>query len=116
MSEILSKDNCLSHYKWGDNCDRWNFTSKAETSIKQELMLGQTAEKSHFHTYSEQFVFVLKGQVTFLVEGKTFIDDANKGLQIKAGDKHKIMKKDVSDLEFILFSYPSTQNDRTDCE
>jgi quercetin dioxygenase-like cupin family protein len=37
-------------------------------------------------------------------------------LQIKAGDKHKIINETDQDLEFILCSYPSTQNDRTDCE
>jgi len=38
MSEILSKENCLSHYKWGENCDGWNFVSKPAAVIKQELM------------------------------------------------------------------------------
>ena len=58
----------------------------------------------------------MKGKATFLIEGETFTVDAKKGLQIKAGDKHKIMNDGVDDLEFILFSYPSTQNDRIDCE
>ncbi|MFC3561848.1 cupin domain-containing protein [Pedobacter jamesrossensis] len=116
MSEILSKENCLDHYKWGGNCDDWNFINNSETSIKQELMPAQTAERLHFHTYAEQFFFILKGQATFLIEGQTYLVDAHKGLQIKAGDKHKIMNKEVDDLEFILFSYPSTENDRTDCE
>jgi len=116
MIEILSKENCLSHYKWGDNCDGWNFVSKAETSIKQELMPANTAEKLHYHQYAEQFFFILKGQATFLIENETIKVDANNGFQIKAGDKHKIINNSVDDLEFILFSYPSTQNDRTDCE
>ena len=116
MNEILSKDNCLSHYKWGDNCDGWNFVSKPEAVIKQELMPAQTAEKLHYHTYAEQFFYILKGQATFLIEEKTFIVDAGNGLRIKAGDKHKITNSDIYDLEFILFSFPSTENDRTDCE
>ena len=116
MAEILSKENCISHYKWGDNCDGWNFVSKADVAIKQELMPTQTAEKLHFHSYAEQFFYILKGKATFLVEGETFSVDANKGLQIEAGKKHKIINNGVDDLEFILFSYPSTENDRTDCE
>ena len=116
MSVILSKENCLSHYKWGDNCDGWNFVRKADVVIKQELMPAQTAEKLHFHTYAEQFFYVLKGQATFLIENETILVNANNGLQIKAGDKHKISNGTNQDLEFILFSYPSTQNDRTDCE
>ncbi|MFD0940464.1 cupin domain-containing protein [Pedobacter boryungensis] len=116
MIEILSKDNCLSHYKWGENCDGWNFISNPEVAIKQELMPAQTAEKLHFHQYAEQFFFILKGQATFLIEGETILVNANNGLQIKVGNKHKIMNTTFDDLEFILFSYPSTQNDRTDCE
>jgi len=116
MSEILSKENCLSHYKWGDNCDGWNLISKPEMAIKQELMPAQTAEKLHFHTYAEQFFYILKGQATFLIEEETFKVNASSGLQIKAGNKHKIMNNGVGDLEFILFSCPSTKNDRTDCE
>lgn len=116
MSEILSKNNCLNHYKWGDNCDGWNFVSKAEAAVKQELMPAQTAEKLHFHTFAEQFFYILKGQATFLIEDETVTVDANNGLQIKAGENHKIMNNGVDDLEFILFSYPSTENDRTDYE
>ena len=116
MVEILSKENCLSHYKWGNNCDGWNLISKPEVVIKQELMPAQTAEKLHLHTYAEQFFYILKGQATFLIEGETVIVDANKGLQIKAGNKHQLMNNGMDDLEFILFSYPSTENDRIDYE
>lgn len=116
LAVTLSKDNCLSHYKWGDNCDGWNFVSNSEAVIKQELMPTKTAEKLHFHEFAEQFFYILKGQATFLIEGQTYLVDTHKGLQIKAGNKHKIMNESVDDLEFILFSYPSTQNDRTDCE
>lgn len=116
MSEILSKNNCLSHYKWGDNCDGWNLVSKPDASIKQELMPAHTAEKLHYHTYAEQFFFILKGQAKFFIENETVFVNANTGLQIRAGDKHKILNESNQSLEFILFSYPSTQNDRTDCE
>ncbi|SDG20577.1 Cupin domain-containing protein [Pedobacter terrae] len=91
MSEILSKENCLSHYKWGENCDGWNFISKPAAVIKQELMPPRTAEKLHFHHVAEQFFYVLKGDATFLIEDKSLTVHANSGLQIKAGLKHKIM-------------------------
>lgn len=114
--EILSKDKCLSNYKWGDNCDGWNFVSNPDAAIKQELMPAQTSEKLHFHTHAEQFFYILKGQATFFIENETVLINANTGIQIKAGDKHKISNETDRNLEFILFSYPSTQNDRTDCE
>ncbi|WP_199137701.1 cupin domain-containing protein [Pedobacter sp. ASV12] len=116
MNEILSKENCLSHYKWGNNCDGWNFVVGDDAVIKQELMPAQTAEKLHFHIRATQFFFILKGQATFLVDGETHVVNAQEGLQIKAGQPHQIINATMQDLEFVLFSYPSTQNDRTDCE
>ena len=112
----ISKNQPLSHYKWGENCDGWDLIGRPEIGIKQELMPAHTAEKLHFHTYAEQFFYILKGQATFFIEGEAILVNANNGLQIKAGDKHKISNETNQDLEFILFSYPSTQNDRTDCE
>lgn len=113
---IISKENPLSHYKWGNNCDGWNLVNKDEVSIKQELMPSQTAEKLHFHTHAEQFFYILKGCATFLIEEEELWVEPNNGLVITAGSKHKIMNKEDHDLEFILISYPSTANDRTDCE
>jgi len=113
---ILSKEHCSSHYKWGANCDGWNLVSNTAVSIKQELMPAKTGEQLHFHQHATQFFFILKGEATFLIEGQTLAVEANEGLQIEPGSKHKIMNEKDHDLEFILFSYPSTQNDRTDCE
>jgi mannose-6-phosphate isomerase-like protein (cupin superfamily) len=116
MNNPISKENPLSHYKWGNNCDGWNFVNKAELSIKQECMPSKTAEVLHFHEYAEQFFYVLKGCATFLIENETVTVTAEKGLTIMAGNKHKIMNNGDHDLEFILISYPSTSNDRKDCE
>jgi mannose-6-phosphate isomerase-like protein (cupin superfamily) len=116
MTKPVSKTNPLNHYKWGNNCDGWNLVNKAEVVIKQELMPPKTTEKLHFHTHSEQFFYILKGSATFLLENETLLIQADCGLVINAGKKHKIMNNESQDLEFILISYPSTVNDRTDCE
>lgn len=116
MNKILSKENCLNHYKWGNNCDGWDFVADSGASIKQELMPARTAEKFHYHTKAKQFFYILKGTATFIIESKTLEVHANQGLEIKAMEKHKIINQTDADLEFILFSHPSTQNDRTDCE
>ncbi len=114
--KILSKENAVGHYKWGDNCDGWNLVSSPNVVIKQELMPSQTCEKLHFHSFAEQFFFILKGEATFLIEGEKVKIDGYTGLHIKAGLKHKIMNLGGGDLEFILFPSPSTEKDRIDCE
>jgi len=112
----VSKENPLSHYKWGENCDGWNLLNNAEASVKQELMPKHTSEQLHFHQYAAQFFFILKGKAEFLLDDEVMVVNEGCGLKIKPGCKHKIMNNTEGDLEFILFSYPSTINDRTNCE
>lgn len=116
MITPLSKHNPLNHYKWGADCDGWNLVSKTDVAIKQELMPAGTEEKLHFHKFAEQFFFILEGKATFLIEGETLTAEPHQGLVINAGSRHKIMNKEEQNLEFILISYPTTANDRTDCE
>jgi mannose-6-phosphate isomerase-like protein (cupin superfamily) len=113
--QILNKHNALHHYKWGDNCDGWVFVDVNELSVKLELMPGQTAESLHYHKKSQQFFFILKGITTFEVDGEIFLVKENEGFHIPAGKKHRIINNSDSDIEFILSSQPSTNNDRFNC-
>jgi len=108
----VSKSNCLNQYTWGDDCYGWTFVDTPELSIKQELMPPDTSEKLHYHEYADQFFFILKGRAKFDIDGTERILKANEGLQIKAGQKHRISNVTDTDLEFILYSQPSTNNDR----
>jgi len=108
----VSKSNCLGQYSWGDGCYGWNFIETDALSVKQELMPPDTAEVLHYHEYANQFFYILAGKANFLVDGLEYILNANEGLEIKAGQKHLISNQNNADLEFILYSQPSTKNDR----
>jgi mannose-6-phosphate isomerase-like protein (cupin superfamily) len=115
MIPVVSRENPLAHYVWGDNCDGWNFVDKAELSVKMEKMPPHTAEQEHFHQRARQFFFILKGTATFVFfEGvETRIEvKAQQGLEIPAGLRHRILNESEEDLEFILCSQPSTASDR----
>lgn len=116
MKRLLSRQNPLSHYKWGDNCDGWNFVEENALSIKEERMPPQTSEKLHFHMYAEQFFYILNGQANFIIEEMEVELKAGEGITITAGQKHKIMNRSQAELSFLLSSFPSAKNDRTDCE
>lgn len=116
MKRIQSINSCLSHYKWGNDCDGWNFTNGEDISFKQEKMPAQTAEQLHYHQIAKQHFYILKGTATFLVEDKRFEVKPFETIQINPGEKHQILNQTNQDLEFILFSIPSTQNDRINCE
>ncbi len=48
------------------------------------------------------------------IDGKEHTLKPNEGIEIKVGQKHFITNKNNTDLEFILYSTPSTKNDRID--
>lgn len=108
----LSKSNCLNQYAWGDDCYGWTFVDTPELSIKQELMPPDTSEQLHHHEYASQFFFILKGTAKFTIDDAELFLKTSEGIEIKPGQKHKISNNDSADLEFILYSQPSTNNDR----
>jgi mannose-6-phosphate isomerase-like protein (cupin superfamily) len=115
MSGKVSKYNALKHYTWGDGCDGWNLADEKAFSVKQESMPPGTAEAKHYHAVAQQFFFILKGIATFEIDGTLHTAAVHEGLHIKPGLKHQISNKGSEDLEFLLFSQPSTTNDRILC-
>jgi mannose-6-phosphate isomerase-like protein (cupin superfamily) len=109
---VFSRSECISHYRWGDDCYGWNYVDTDALSIKQELMPPDTAEALHYHEVASQFFFILKGRATFTIDGETSVLKPEQGIEIMPGQKHFIANKESSDLEFILYSTPSTKNDR----
>ena len=109
---VFSKSECLSHYTWGDDCHGWIFIDTGALSVKQELMPPDTAEKLHYHENAMQLFFILKGRAVLTVDGAETVLREQQGIQVNPGEKHFIANKHHTDLEFILYSYPSTKNDR----
>lgn len=112
MNKIVSKYQPLKHYQWGDACDSWELLDDVSLSVKQESMPPGTSEQLHYHKHSQQFFFILAGTATFEIEGKQIEVPAQAGLQIQAGEKHRIINNGSINLEFILCSQPAVLNDR----
>src|SRR3954467_10213361 len=110
----FSKSDCLKHYNWGDDCHGWTFIDTEALSVKQELMPPDTTEQLHYHEKATQVFFILRGRATFTIDGETSTLKPEQGIEILPGQKHCISNNDRSDLEFILYSYPSTNHDRID--
>jgi mannose-6-phosphate isomerase-like protein (cupin superfamily) len=110
----FSRSECLSHYRWGDDCYGWNYIDTDALSVKQELMPPDTSEQLHYHEKASQVFFILKGKATFTIDGMVSVLKPEQGIEIMPGQKHFITNKENSDLEFILYSTPSTKNDRID--
>ena len=112
---LINKEKALQHYTWGDNCDGWVFVDTDELSVKQERMPQQTVETLHYHEKAQQFFFILKGIATFEVENESYTVHTGQGFHIEAGKKHRIINNTSEDIEFILSSQPSTNQDRFNC-
>jgi mannose-6-phosphate isomerase-like protein (cupin superfamily) len=111
-NKVFSKGECLDHYTWGDDCHGWTFLDTETVSVKQELMPPDTAEQLHYHEHAIQVFFILKGRATFSIDGVITELREQQGIEIKPQQKHFIANHNTTDLEFILYSYPSTKNDR----
>jgi mannose-6-phosphate isomerase-like protein (cupin superfamily) len=109
---VFSKSECLDHYTWGDDCHGWTFVDTEALSVKQELMPPDTAERLHYHEKATQLFFILKGRATFSIDGTVMEVREQQGIEITPNQQHFIANHNRTDLEFILYSYPSTKNDR----
>ena len=108
---IKSKEN-TEHYFWGENCDSWVFHQSENLVVKQEMMPPKTSEKLHFHEFAQQFFCILKGEATFYLEGEKFTVKSGEGIAIEANKKHYIANETSENLEFLVVSNPSTDEDR----
>lgn len=79
-------------------------------------MPPNTAEQLHYHEHATQFFYILNGRAKFTVNGEVIELREHQAIQINPMEKHFIANHQNTDLEFTVYSYPSTQNDRINIE
>ena len=112
MNAVVSRENPLHHYLWGNHCDGWNLVDAADLSVKMERMPAHTAEQEHYHERARQFFFILEGVAVFYTPDGRVEVLAQHGFEIPPGLRHQIKNESEEDLVFLLCSQPSTKNDR----
>lgn len=106
-----SRENS-EHYKWGNNCSGWYLVKSENLSVIEELMPANTSEQKHYHNFSEQYFYILKGTATFEIEKEIVEVNKGEGIHIYPQVVHQIKNKKSGDLEFIVISQPTTGEDR----
>ncbi|WP_400079076.1 cupin domain-containing protein [Winogradskyella sp. R77965] len=106
-----SKENS-EYYNWGNNCKGWHLAKSENLSIIEELMPANTSEQRHYHNFSEQYFYVLKGTATFEIENKILEVNKGEGIHVHPQVVHQIKNEKSADLEFIVISQPTTKGDR----
>ena len=109
---IVRKKNA-DHYLWGAACDGWYLVQDPALSVIYERMPPGTAEVRHFHQQARQLFWILRGTAEFeAAEGQWIAVGANEGLEVLPQAAHRIANRSEHDVEFLVISHPSTQEDR----
>jgi len=101
-----------SEYEWGEKCRGWHLLNQENLSVIQEIMPPGTQEVMHKHEKSQQFFFILRGEATFIIEGKTYKIGEQEGIYIKPRIVHQIKNETTIDLELLVISHPHSHGDR----
>jgi len=114
---IVSTANA-EHYKWGGpnstDCDAWYLVKTADLNVIEELMPPGTAETPHHHVRARQFVFVLEGQLTMMVEHHDFLLHPGDGLEVAPGQVHQAINRGAASARFTMTSQPPSHDDRVE--
>jgi mannose-6-phosphate isomerase-like protein (cupin superfamily) len=104
-----------THYKWGVGNDGWRLVNGPTLSIIHERMPSGGSEEKHYHEIARQFFFVLEGQAEIEIEGETVVLGLHEGIEVAPMLRHRIFNRSDGDVEFIVCSQPSTDDDRLLC-
>lgn len=101
------------HYHWGDGADGWQLLKSDALSVIEERLPPGMCEQRHFHTWSQQFFYVLEGRATFELDGEVFELGSGDGLHVPAQTPHQLFNRSEQDLRFLVMSQPKSHGDRT---
>ena len=115
MTEPISTAGA-PRYTWGDVCEGWHLVQSEGLSVIQERMPAGTQERRHIHKYARQFFFVLQGQLTIEVDGRTYGLGTHSGVEVPPGSPHQVFNHGPDELIFLVISQPPGQQDRVPAE
>ena len=104
------------HYTWGGVCDGWHLLKAEGLSVIEERIPPGGSEVRHFHERAHQFFYVLKGVLSFELDGKDYSLHPRQGLEVKPGTPHRVFNRGTEDAEFIVVSHPPSHADRVTAE
>ena len=113
--KIVSRYQPLHHYRWGGDCEGWNFVGEKNGSVKPERMPPGSSGVTHVHREALSFFYILSGTATFLIDNNRTIVRGGEGLFIEAGRKHRIANEGEEDPGLLLCSPSSTVSDCINC-
>ncbi len=102
------------HYRWGVDCDGWHLVKDKQLSVIEEFMPPGSAEVRHHHERSQQFFYILTGEVLMEINGENVLIPAGSGIRILPGTSHQIRNPSSGPVRFLVISQPPSHGDRID--
>lgn len=102
------------HYRWGVDCDGWHLVKDKQLSVIEEFMPPGAAEVRHHHERSQQFFYILTGEVLMEINGENVLIPAGSGVRILPGTRHQIRNPSSGPVRFLVISQPPSHGDRID--
>jgi mannose-6-phosphate isomerase-like protein (cupin superfamily) len=109
----VSRENA-DHYRWGVDCDGWHLVKDAQLSVIEEFMPPGAAEVRHHHERSQQFFYILTGEVLMEINGENMLIPEGSGVRILPGTRHQIRNPSSGPVRFLVISQPPSHGDRID--
>jgi mannose-6-phosphate isomerase-like protein (cupin superfamily) len=80
--------------------------------VIEEFIPSGGAEQRHHHKHSQQFFYVLSGEIFMEVEGRTSLILAGSGIRVLPGSRHQISNPSSGPVRFLVISQPPSHGDR----
>lgn len=109
--EVVSRANA-AHYVWGGTCDGWHLLAAEGLSVIEERVPPGGTEVRHLHERAHQFFYVLAGEATMELDGRSAVVAAGEGLEVPPGVAHRLLNAGAAELRFLVVSAPPSHGDR----
>lgn len=100
------------HYVWGDVCDGWHLLKHDDMSVIEEMVPPGAGERRHVHARARQFFYVLDGEATLEISGRSFSFSTGQGMHVPPGVEHRFRNQSTGPVRFLVMSAPTTRGDR----
>jgi mannose-6-phosphate isomerase-like protein (cupin superfamily) len=99
-------------YNWGEECKAWFLLKNPKLTVIQEEMPPGSSELLHFHQKAQQLFYILRGEATMEIAGRSIELKPSQSLHIAPGNSHRIRNAGSSALHFIVISEPESHGDK----
>lgn len=101
------------NFKWGnDVCNGWHLLKGDAMSVVEEIMPPGGRGVVHYHNVSQHFLYVLRGDVSLILDDKKHLLKSGEGITILPKSPHQIRNESDDEVNFLVFSSPECFSDK----